>query len=162
MADVLPVVRRNTYCFFLYSSPVKNFSCSAWNMRTTSPCRCQQIYDVKKIYIILRQSLDPSRIWNKTLHCTELGVAYPFNQTLWKLIRRTPLSISSLFSLWSMKRLIFQHVLQLTEFTWNWTVLGRWAGLLVFQIQMVSNISLNVNFCDTLIFSFMMCLTDES
>ena len=39
VADVLPVVRRNTYCFFLYSSPVKNFSCSAWNMRTTSPFR---------------------------------------------------------------------------------------------------------------------------
>ncbi len=37
VADVRPVVRRKTYCFFLYSSPVRNFSCSAWNIRTTSP-----------------------------------------------------------------------------------------------------------------------------
>ena len=37
VADVRPVVRRNTYCFFLYSSPVRNFSCSAWKSRTTSP-----------------------------------------------------------------------------------------------------------------------------
>ena len=29
VAEVLPVVLKNTYCFFLYSSPVKNFSCSA-------------------------------------------------------------------------------------------------------------------------------------
>jgi len=39
VAVVRPVVRRNTYCFFLYSSPVRNFSCSAWNNRTTSPCK---------------------------------------------------------------------------------------------------------------------------
>lgn len=38
VAEVLPVVRRKTYCCFLYSSPVRNFSCSAWNRRTTSPC----------------------------------------------------------------------------------------------------------------------------
>ena len=38
VAVVRPVVRRNTHCFFLYSSPVRNFSCSAWNNRTTSPC----------------------------------------------------------------------------------------------------------------------------
>ena len=37
VADVRPVVLRKTYCFFLYSSPVRNFSCSAWNIRTTSP-----------------------------------------------------------------------------------------------------------------------------
>ena len=37
VADVRPVVRRKTCCFFLYSSPVKNFSCSAWNSLTTSP-----------------------------------------------------------------------------------------------------------------------------
>lgn len=33
--------------------------------------------------------------------------------------QQTPLRISSLFSLWSMNRLIFQQVLQFTEFTWN-------------------------------------------
>ena len=38
VAVVRPVVRKNTRCFFLYSSPVRNFSCSAWNSRTTSPC----------------------------------------------------------------------------------------------------------------------------
>ena len=32
------VVRRNTYCLSWYSSPVRNFCCSAWNRRTTSPC----------------------------------------------------------------------------------------------------------------------------
>lgn len=37
VADCLPVVRRKTYCFFLWSSHVRNFSCSAWNNRTTSP-----------------------------------------------------------------------------------------------------------------------------
>lgn len=37
VADVLPVVRRNTFCFFSYSSIVRNFSCSAWNKRITSP-----------------------------------------------------------------------------------------------------------------------------
>jgi len=39
VADCRPVVRRKTYCFFLWSSHVRNFSCSAWNNRTTSPCR---------------------------------------------------------------------------------------------------------------------------
>jgi hypothetical protein len=37
VAVVLPVVLRNTNDFFLYSSIVKNFSCSAWKSRTTSP-----------------------------------------------------------------------------------------------------------------------------
>lgn len=37
VADVLPVVRKNTCCFFSYSSIVRNFSCSAWNKRITSP-----------------------------------------------------------------------------------------------------------------------------
>lgn len=37
VAEVRPVVLRNTCCFFLYSSMVRNFSCSAWNRRTTSP-----------------------------------------------------------------------------------------------------------------------------
>lgn len=39
VADCRPVVRRKTYCFFLWSSHVRNFSCSAWNNRTTSPWR---------------------------------------------------------------------------------------------------------------------------
>lgn len=38
VADCRPVVLRKTYCFFLWSSHVRNFSCSAWNKRTTSPC----------------------------------------------------------------------------------------------------------------------------
>lgn len=38
VADCRPVVLRKTYCFFLWSSHVRNFSCSAWNNRTTSPC----------------------------------------------------------------------------------------------------------------------------
>lgn len=37
VADWRPVVRRKTYCFFRWSSQVRNFSCSAWNSRTTSP-----------------------------------------------------------------------------------------------------------------------------
>ena len=36
-ADVLAVSRKKTLCFFLYSSIVRNFSCSAWKSRTTSP-----------------------------------------------------------------------------------------------------------------------------
>lgn len=39
VADCRPVVRRKTYCFLLWSSHVRNFSCSAWNSRTTSPWR---------------------------------------------------------------------------------------------------------------------------
>lgn len=41
MADWRSVVRRNTCSLPLYSSHVRNFSCSAWNSRTTSPCRQQ-------------------------------------------------------------------------------------------------------------------------
>ena len=37
VAATRPVVRRKTYWLFLFSSQVKNFSCSAWNRRTTSP-----------------------------------------------------------------------------------------------------------------------------
>ena len=37
VAEVLAVNLRKTFCFFLYSSMVKNFSCSAWKRRTTSP-----------------------------------------------------------------------------------------------------------------------------
>lgn len=37
VAEVLAVNLRNTFCFFLCSSMVKNFSCSAWNSLTTSP-----------------------------------------------------------------------------------------------------------------------------
>lgn len=37
VADCRSVVLRKTCCCFLYSSPVRNFSCSAWNSRTTSP-----------------------------------------------------------------------------------------------------------------------------
>lgn len=37
VAELRAVKRRNTFCFFLYSSIVKNFSCSAWKRRTTSP-----------------------------------------------------------------------------------------------------------------------------
>ena len=37
VAATRPVVRRKTYCLFLFSSHVRNFSCSAWNKRTTSP-----------------------------------------------------------------------------------------------------------------------------
>lgn len=37
VAEVLAVNLRKTTCFFLYSSIVRNFSCSAWNNRTTSP-----------------------------------------------------------------------------------------------------------------------------
>ena len=37
VAEVLAVKRRNTLCFFLYSSIVRNFSCSAWKSLTTSP-----------------------------------------------------------------------------------------------------------------------------
>lgn len=37
VADWRKVVRRKMYCFFSYSSQVRNFSCSAWNNRTTSP-----------------------------------------------------------------------------------------------------------------------------
>lgn len=39
VADCLPVVLRKTCCFFLCSSQVRNFSCSAWNSLTTSPCQ---------------------------------------------------------------------------------------------------------------------------
>lgn len=39
VADWRSVVRRNTCSLPLYSSHVRNFSCSAWNSRTTSPCR---------------------------------------------------------------------------------------------------------------------------
>lgn len=39
VADCLPVVLRKTCCFFLCSSQVRNFSCSAWNNLTTSPCQ---------------------------------------------------------------------------------------------------------------------------
>lgn len=41
VADWRSVVRRNTCSLPLYSSHVRNFSCSAWNSRTTSPCRQQ-------------------------------------------------------------------------------------------------------------------------
>lgn len=41
VADCLPVVLRKTCCFFLCSSQVRNFSCSAWNSLTTSPYRKQ-------------------------------------------------------------------------------------------------------------------------
>lgn len=37
VADCRPVVLRKTCCFFLCSSQVRNFSCSAWNSLTTSP-----------------------------------------------------------------------------------------------------------------------------
>lgn len=37
VADCLSVVLRKTCCCFLYSSQVRNFSCSAWNSLTTSP-----------------------------------------------------------------------------------------------------------------------------
>lgn len=56
VAEVLPVVRRKTYCCFLYSSPVRNFSCSAWNRRTTSPCHeiswQNKYHSIFKLYII--------------------------------------------------------------------------------------------------------------
>ena len=37
VAVVRAVNLKKTFCFFLYSSMVKNFSCSAWKSRTTSP-----------------------------------------------------------------------------------------------------------------------------
>lgn len=43
MADWRSVVRRKTCSLPLYSSHVRNFSCSAWNSRTTSPCRRQGV-----------------------------------------------------------------------------------------------------------------------
>ena len=39
VAVVLAVALRNTYCCFLYSSPVRNICSSAWNSLTTSPYR---------------------------------------------------------------------------------------------------------------------------
>lgn len=38
VADWRSVVLRNTCSLPLYSSQVRNFSCSAWKSRTTSPC----------------------------------------------------------------------------------------------------------------------------
>lgn len=43
VADWRSVVRRKTCSLPLYSSHVRNFSCSAWNSRTTSPCRRQGV-----------------------------------------------------------------------------------------------------------------------
>lgn len=40
VAEDLAVVLRNTCCCLWYSSAVKNFCSSAWNSRTTSPCKC--------------------------------------------------------------------------------------------------------------------------
>lgn len=42
VADCRPVVLRKTCCFFLCSSHVRNFSCSAWKSLTTSPCTSVQ------------------------------------------------------------------------------------------------------------------------
>ena len=44
VADWRSVVRRNTWFFPRYSSHVRNFSCSAWNRRTTSPWQREGIH----------------------------------------------------------------------------------------------------------------------
>lgn len=43
VAVVLAVALRNTYCCFLYSSPVRNICSSAWNSLTTSPYKTKTI-----------------------------------------------------------------------------------------------------------------------
>lgn len=43
VAVVLAVALRNTYCCFLYSSPVRNICSSAWNSLTTSPYKRKTI-----------------------------------------------------------------------------------------------------------------------
>ena len=58
VADILPVVRKNTWRFLRYSSHVKNFSCSAWNRRTTSPPRRASFLQNNKVVLI-------KEIWNK-------------------------------------------------------------------------------------------------
>lgn len=50
VADCRPVVLRKTYCFFLWSSHVRNFSCSAWNSLTTSPCNYIHIHRQKQLH----------------------------------------------------------------------------------------------------------------
>jgi len=47
------VVLRKTYSCFLYSSHVRNFSCSAWNSRMTSPWNDTRTETAKFIIIII-------------------------------------------------------------------------------------------------------------
>lgn len=100
VADWRPVVLRKTYCFFLWSSQVRNFSCSAWNNRTTSPYKCQTYKEINTCYMFCSCFVDNfmSCHWGKSLP--------------------TPFSIVSLLSLHFMNRTTFQLVLQLTELTW--------------------------------------------
>lgn len=99
VADCRPVVLRKTCCFFLCSSHVRNFSCSAWKSLTTSPCMSMQ--DGSKRKMSLKRK----------------PVCCPEKSRMPKSIQLTPFKMSSLLSLHFMKRTIFQLVLQLTELT---------------------------------------------
>lgn len=102
VADWRPVVRKNTYCFFLCSSQVRNFSCSAWNSRTTSPLATT------------KKKLAPSHSKN----CLDdSSTTTPRTQIIFHAF--TPLRMISLLSLHFINKTIFQLVLQFTEFTWE-------------------------------------------
>lgn len=94
VADWRRVVRRNTYCCFLYSSQVRNFSCSAWNNLTTSPWVSQR-------EITKQSNIKQTQIKTSIHTCRRL----------------TPFKTSSLYSLNFMKSVTFQLVLQFRAFT---------------------------------------------
>lgn len=53
VAVVLAVALRNTYCCFLYSSPVRNICSSAWNSLTTSPYKRKTIsLNIARVFFI--------------------------------------------------------------------------------------------------------------
>lgn len=58
VADCLSVVRRKTCSLLLYSSQVRNFSCSAWNKRTTSPWETHgtEIQAVREDFLLSKES----------------------------------------------------------------------------------------------------------
>lgn len=115
VADCLPVVLRKTYCFFLWSSHVRNFSCSAWNNRTTSPCNYTHKHISTSIFrrVLMCFNCVSAASW---LRCI---LVKPSNYKLMLFNVPTPLSIVSLLSLHFMNRTTFQLVLQFTELTWE-------------------------------------------
>ena len=79
VADCRPVVRRKTYCFFLWSSHVRNFSCSAWNNRTTSPWTEGERLLLSKIFSLIFKPLWPvwwSRSDYKLMLCSQTLFKY--------------------------------------------------------------------------------------
>ena len=111
-ADVLAVRRKKTLCFFLYSSIVKNFSCSAWKSRTTSP---------------------PFRMFSTFSLCSKKRFIF---QLVWELTTLTSLHpgisrsswLAATWRTWSGEKILnyLQMRPLLSLFAPDWPVVRRW------------------------------------